>query len=116
MDCLELELSFNSHRCAVVSVWLTHCFLFRIQTAGLGGMKPNTVMLGWPSGWRQRKAEERSFLRALRAIACAKMSLLLPKGTQFFPDSLDRVSGNIDIWFVLYSLLTLIIIFGFPHQ
>lgn len=24
-----------------------------IQSCGLGGMKHNTVMLGWPYGWRQ---------------------------------------------------------------
>lgn len=24
-----------------------------IQSSGLGGMKPNTVVMGWPQGWRQ---------------------------------------------------------------
>jgi len=56
-------------------------------------------MLGWPSGWRQ-KADERIFIRAVRSVSAAKMALLVPKGTQFFPDSMDRVSGNIDVWYV----------------
>lgn len=42
--------------------------------------------MGWPSGWRQ-KADERIFIRAVRSVAAAKMALLVPKGTQFFPDS-----------------------------
>lgn len=24
-----------------------------IQSSGLGGMKPNTVVMGWPHAWRQ---------------------------------------------------------------
>jgi len=30
----------------------------RIQTAGLGGLKPNTVMIGWPYGWREKNRRE----------------------------------------------------------
>jgi potassium/chloride transporter 4/5/6 len=54
-------------------------------------------MLGWPTGWRQ-KADEHVFLQAIKAVAAGRMALLVPKGTQFFPDSQDRVSGCIDIW------------------
>lgn len=65
--------------------------------AGLGGLKPNTVMVGWPSTWRQ-KGSDRIFLSAVKAVSVAKMALLVPKGTQFFPDTRDKVSGFIDIW------------------
>ena len=62
----------------------------------MGGLKPNTVMLGWPLGWRNGDAG--NFLQAIKAVAAGRMALLVPKGTQFFPDSQDRVSGAIDIW------------------
>ena len=26
-----------------------------LQTTGLGGMKPNTVVVGWPNNWRKRE-------------------------------------------------------------
>ena len=26
-----------------------------MQTTGLGGMKPNTVVVGWPNNWRKRE-------------------------------------------------------------
>ena len=28
---------------------------FNPQTTGLGGMKPNTVVVGWPNNWRKRE-------------------------------------------------------------
>jgi len=59
-------------------------------------------MIGWPSGWRQ-KADEKTFIRAIRSVAAAKMALLVPKGIHFYPDSMDRVSGNIDIWWIVHD-------------
>jgi len=67
--------------------------VFRIQTTGLGGMKPNTVILGWPYGWRQSEDEKswRVFLQTVRNVAAARMALLVPKGINFFPDSSEKV-------------------------
>lgn len=76
-----------------------------IQTTGLGGMKPNTVILGWPYGWRQSE-EDRTwhvFLQTVRNISAARMALLVPKGINFFPDSTEKISGNIDIWWIVHD-------------
>ncbi|CAL4060077.1 unnamed protein product, partial [Meganyctiphanes norvegica] len=76
-----------------------------IQTCGLGGMKPNTVILGWPYGWRH-SPDERSwkvFLETVRNVSTAKMALLVPKGINFFPDSLSKISGTIDIWWIVHD-------------
>lgn len=32
--------------------------MFRIQGAGVGGLTHNTVMLGWPHGWRHDEDEK----------------------------------------------------------
>ncbi|KAJ8736130.1 hypothetical protein PYW08_006786 [Mythimna loreyi] len=77
-----------------------------VQTCGLGGLKPNTVIVGWPYGWR---AAERPgprwqhFLHTVRAVAAARMAMLVPKGINFFPDSTEKVSGNIDIWWIVHD-------------
>ncbi|XP_031825352.1 solute carrier family 12 member kcc isoform X2 [Nomia melanderi] len=76
-----------------------------VQNTGLGGMKPNTVILGWPYGWRQSEDERtwRVFLQTVRAVAAAKMALLVPKGINFFPDSTEKVVGYIDVWWIVHD-------------
>ncbi|XP_049831713.1 solute carrier family 12 member 6 isoform X1 [Schistocerca gregaria] len=76
-----------------------------IQTTGLGGMKPNTVILGWPYGWRQSEDDKtwHVFLQTVRNVAAARMALLVPKGINFFPDSSEKVVGNIDIWWIVHD-------------
>ncbi|XP_072402320.1 solute carrier family 12 member 6 isoform X3 [Diabrotica undecimpunctata] len=76
-----------------------------IQTAGLGGLKPNTVILGWPYGWRQSEDDRtwQVFLETVRNVTAARMALLVPKGINFFPDTSDKVVGNIDVWWIVHD-------------
>lgn len=77
-----------------------------VQTIGLGGMKPNTVILGWPYGWRKNEDDARTwqvFLQTVRNVSAARMALLVPKGINFFPTSQDKISGNIDIWWIVHD-------------
>jgi len=75
-----------------------------IQTAGLGGLKPNTIVLGWPNSWRKKEEDSwRVFVDTIRNAAAAKMALLVPKGVQRYPDSGDKVKGNIDIWWIVHD-------------
>ena len=66
----------------------------RIQTTGLGGLKPNSVIFGWPHGWRQNTDDDKSwriFIDAIYATAANKMALIVPKGISFFPESTEKV-------------------------
>lgn len=56
-------------------------------------MKPNTVILGWPYGWRQSDHERtwNVFLQSVRAVTSSRMALLVPKGINFFPESTEKV-------------------------
>ncbi|XP_037032618.1 solute carrier family 12 member 6 isoform X3 [Bradysia coprophila] len=76
-----------------------------IQTCGLGGMKPNTVILGWPYGWRQSESDRtwKTFLETCRVVTSSRMALVIPKGINFFPDSTEKIRGNIDIWWIVHD-------------
>ncbi|KAF8786898.1 Solute carrier family 12 member 5 like protein [Argiope bruennichi] len=76
-----------------------------IQTAGLGGLKHNTVILGWPYGWRQSADEKqwRVFLHTIRSVQASKNALLVPKGINLFPSNNEKVSGNIDVWWIVHD-------------
>ena len=69
----------------------------RVQTTGLGGMKPNTVILGWPYSWRHSEDDGswQLFLKTVRTVSAARMALLVPKGINFFPDSTEKVSAAV---------------------
>ena len=64
-----------------------------MQTAGMGGLRPNTVVLGWPYGWRHQTDAKahRVFLESVRNTSNNKMALLVPKGINFFPTNNEKV-------------------------
>lgn len=46
--------------CQVISLWCWNCHMIccSIQSSGVGGLTHNTVMLGWPLGWRHCEDEK----------------------------------------------------------
>lgn len=64
-----------------------------MQTAGMGGLRPNTAVLGWPYGWRHQADAKahRVFLESVRNTSNSKMALLVPKGINFFPSNTEKV-------------------------
>ncbi|XP_020817982.1 solute carrier family 12 member 6 isoform X1 [Drosophila serrata] len=75
-----------------------------IQTIGLGGMKPNTVIIGWPYSWRQEGRNSwKTFIQTVRTVAACHMALMVPKGINFYPESNHKIGGNIDIWWIVHD-------------
>lgn len=35
--------------------------------------------------------------------ACAQLAVLVPKGIDWFPSKVDRMKGNIDVWWVVHD-------------
>ena len=86
------EESVKGFSDVVVSKNVSEGVCHLIQTAGLGGMKPNTIILGWPNSWRKKEEDSwRVFVDSIRYAAAANMALLVPKGIQRYPESGDKV-------------------------
>ena len=58
-----------------------------LQLTGLGGLKPNTVMLSWPTGWRKKVDRARDFVNVMCTATNEDMCVVVGKEfiTMFFP-------------------------------
>lgn len=76
-----------------------------IQTNGLGMLRHNTVMLGWPGRWRQDEGfrKWKHLIEVLRVAHTKRCAIMIPKGVQEFPSNLTRLSGTIDVWWIVHD-------------
>lgn len=62
-------------------------------------------MLNWPYGWRHNPDEKayRVFIETIRNVSACHHAILIPKGIDMFPESSERLQGNIDIWWIVHD-------------
>ncbi|CAN9503340.1 unnamed protein product [Ophioblennius macclurei] len=90
----------------VVSSNLRDGFSILIQSAGLGGMKHNTVLMAWPAGWKQARdsTARRNFIETVRETTAAHQALLVAKNIDHFPSNQERLKdGTIDVWWIVHD-------------
>nr|XP_019935516.1 PREDICTED: solute carrier family 12 member 4 [Paralichthys olivaceus] len=77
-----------------------------IQSCGLGGMMHNTVVMGWPYGWRQSEDPRawKTFINTVRCTTAAHLALMVPKNVSFYPSNHERFTeGSIDVWWIVHD-------------
>ncbi|XP_069044803.1 solute carrier family 12 member 6-like isoform X2 [Lepisosteus oculatus] len=77
-----------------------------IQSCGLGGMRHNTVVMGWPSAWRQSEDPRswKTFIHTVRVTTAAHLALLVPKNISLFPSNSEPCTeGSIDVWWIVHD-------------
>uniref|UniRef100_A0A7M4F3P8 Solute carrier family 12 member 7 n=1 Tax=Crocodylus porosus TaxID=8502 RepID=A0A7M4F3P8_CROPO len=77
-----------------------------IQSAGLGGMKHNTVLMAWPQSWKltDNPFSWKNFVDTVRETTAAQQALLVAKNIDLFPANQERFSeGNIDVWWIVHD-------------
>ncbi|XP_042353485.1 solute carrier family 12 member 7-like [Plectropomus leopardus] len=90
----------------VVSSNLRDGFSLLIQSAGLGGMKHNAVLMAWPTGWEQARdpSSRRNFIETVRETTAAHQALLVAKNIDHFPSNQERLKeGTIDVWWIVHD-------------
>uniref|UniRef100_A0A8B9H354 Solute carrier family 12 member 7a n=1 Tax=Astyanax mexicanus TaxID=7994 RepID=A0A8B9H354_ASTMX len=91
---------------AVVCSNLRDGFSNLIQSAGLGGMKHNTVLMAWPCNWRQAEDSSswKNFIETVRETTSAHQALLVAKNIDSFPCNTERLTeGTIDVWWIVHD-------------
>jgi hypothetical protein len=82
-----------------------------VQTLGMGKLRPNTIVLCWPSLRHDPEADRVRGGRMLRLLGMAtafeKAVVALKRGTLEFPKSHEVLRGTIDIWWVVHVCLSL---------
>ena len=73
------------------------------QLSGLGGLRPNTVVVPWPDSWRQESHKGTDYVRMIshalaqeKAVVCPRNLFQLPLG-----DTCPDQSGFIDLWWFI---------------
>ncbi|XP_034054964.1 solute carrier family 12 member 7-like isoform X1 [Gymnodraco acuticeps] len=90
----------------VVSSNLRDGFSLLIQSAGLGGMKHNAVLMAWPTGWTQARdpSARRNFIETVRETTSAHLALMVAKNIDHFPNNQERLEeGTIDVWWIVHD-------------
>ncbi|XP_051884675.1 solute carrier family 12 member 4 [Pristis pectinata] len=90
----------------VVSCKVREGIAHLIQSCGLGGMKHNTVVMGWPYGWRQSEDPRawKTFIDTVRVTTAGHLALLVPKNVSFYPSNHERFTeGHIDVWWIVHD-------------
>ncbi|CAI4230824.1 unnamed protein product [Auanema sp. JU1783] len=69
------------------------------QSVGIGGLRPNTVLINWPD--IKDMDEVSLFAEKMITGVHHEYCILLAKGITEFPETTDRLTGFIDIWWVV---------------
>lgn len=89
-----------------------------LQTAGLGGLGPNTVVTLWPDSWRTNITGAQRMKQILLSAQVFNNASILLKGIEAWPLSNEHLHSSIDIWWVVHDgglLLLLAIILRKHH-
>ena len=90
---------------------------FAIQGLGFGGLEPNTVLLGWPRRNKMDFDEDvdddlddpgaeqaaKTLVETVCECTAAEKAVLLCLDPHAFPGSEERVSGFVDVWWVVHD-------------
>ncbi|XP_064231904.1 solute carrier family 12 member 7 isoform X4 [Aotus nancymaae] len=90
----------------VVSLSLRDGMSHLIQSAGLGGLKHNTVLMAWPASWKREDSpfSWKNFVDTVRDTTAAHQALLVAKNIDAFPHNQERFGGgHIDVWWIVHD-------------
>ncbi|VDK84015.1 unnamed protein product [Onchocerca ochengi] len=99
-DMLRVQLRGFSKTLLFDENQMDGCFTTLFQSVGIGGLKPNTVLMNWP----EKEEENAIFAVELIGAVANDHCIMLAKGITIFPSSSSgRLTGHIDIWWISHD-------------
>jgi len=73
------------------------------QLSGLGGLRPNTLVIPWPSGWREKPSLAVDYVRILGLALAEEKAVVCPRNLAALPlgDKCPEQKGHIDLWWFI---------------
>lgn len=78
-----------------------------IQTAGLGGLRHNTVIVGWPCDWNTNTVKVTQFMNIIKTVTINRNALLIPRGIDNWPETGNAPFELLSLAFSFFSFLLL---------
>uniref|UniRef100_A0A0N4ZHH9 Amino acid permease n=1 Tax=Parastrongyloides trichosuri TaxID=131310 RepID=A0A0N4ZHH9_PARTI len=77
------------------------CISALFQSVGIGGLKPNTVLMNFPKTQGKHQFSEKDlFAEQLLKGSNSEYCILIAKGITDFPSNDEKLRGNVDIWWM----------------
>ena len=110
----QLDDYLKKNNCHVFSkVVLSHdvesALIYLIQSSGLGGLEPNTMLLSWPEEWEHDEVKIRRFVHIIDSAHTYGHVITVLKPESAFNDN-QKHKGTIDIWSFNYAKGMLLLI------
>lgn len=113
---MHLSPSCATCRHVYVCVWqvvvgpdIDSAVTYLIQGSGLGALRHNTVILGWPHRWRTQPSAG-TLLQAMSVSRAASLAFMVPKYESATPSAADPAKNAIDVWWIMHDGGMLILI------
>jgi hypothetical protein len=66
LDVFMKKNKYNVFSKVIVSQHIENGMIYLIQSSGLGGLEPNTILLAWPNQWEDDELKSKRFLTLIQ--------------------------------------------------
>jgi potassium/chloride transporter 4/5/6 len=73
------------------------------QLSGLGGLRPNTLVIPWPNNWRQDTQQATDYIRIISLALSEEKAVVCPRNLRALPlgERCAAQTGYIDLWWFI---------------
>jgi len=102
LDAFLKQHKYNVFTKVIVSQNIENGMIYLIQSAGLGGLEPNTLLLAWPSQWENDDLKTQRFVNLINHAHTFGYLITVLKPQKMFNSEVKH-TGSIDVWSFIHE-------------